>query len=879
MNHRWFKIGGTLLPALFVALLATTPITQAVSPNLVISQVYGGGGNSGAPYLNDFIEIFNRGSMSINVNGWSVQYASATASSWSVTPLPNLTVPPGGYMLIQEASSGPNGASLPTPDAMGTINLASTTGKVALVNTTTALAVANPVGLPQVVDFVGYGTSANGYEGGGPAPTLSSSKSAIRNLNGCVDSDNNSADFSTSDPPTPRNSLTLANPCSAPPVISSPVWIVAFYYAGYIPDGSGQGDEAIELMNVTTDTVDLSGWAITDFEGESTFPPSTTLPPGQRIWVARRATDFRTIFGYKPQYELTGSDASVPNMVGSTPPTFADPGDEIVLKDNLGNFRDVVVYGAGSTVITGWVGAAVQPYNVFPMNDPHQVIYRRLDKRTGYPLTNTHTESDWSVSKTCAVFLYGPVRDCDLSGKKPMAPGWHTGLINPNNSLTDDWVTFKVTETANLSVLVGPDHLYDYYVTAINSAEHSIAIEGYTLHNPDIVAALAARAAAGITVTILLEGEPCCNDPRETQENLWAARQISDAVGGPRVWFMANLGTSTGPHYDRYNNQHAKFTLIDVGYPTQQLLVGTENLDCTSMASDYKGNGTAGNRGYYLRTNAPSVIAYYQRIFNLDLDMTQQDIVPYGVAPYVWDGVTVPAACGDGTSYMPVRRLPLNLSGTFPFEVVQCPDNCLHYDESLIGMVRQAGAGDVLLVEQAYERLHWGASSSSIAQDPNPRLEAYIDAARRGAAVRILLDAKYDSITSTVSNSATIAYVNSFSPTLNIEARLSDLIGGNAPAGNGIHAKVVMLNSPSRRRALVHIGSINGSENSSKFNREMALQVPSTEAFCYMYDIFRVDWQASGGGDLDSSGLRGNCPPFVPAPVLDKPVWLPLIRK
>ena len=48
---------------------------------VVISQVYGGGGNSGATYVDDFIEIFNRGSTAVNLSGWSLQYAPATSPS------------------------------------------------------------------------------------------------------------------------------------------------------------------------------------------------------------------------------------------------------------------------------------------------------------------------------------------------------------------------------------------------------------------------------------------------------------------------------------------------------------------------------------------------------------------------------------------------------------------------------------------------------------------------------------------------------------------------------------------------------------------------------------------------------------------------------
>jgi predicted extracellular nuclease len=103
----------------------------------VISQIFGGGGNAGAPFRNDFIEIFNGSNASINLGGWSVQYASATASTWSATPLSSVTLLPGQYYLIQESSGGSNGIALAAPDATGTIAMAAGSGKVALVKTLT----------------------------------------------------------------------------------------------------------------------------------------------------------------------------------------------------------------------------------------------------------------------------------------------------------------------------------------------------------------------------------------------------------------------------------------------------------------------------------------------------------------------------------------------------------------------------------------------------------------------------------------------------------------------------------------------------------------------------------------------------------------------
>ena len=189
----------------------TTPGGTAVSSGtftitagggLVISQVYGGGGNSGATYTNDFIELYNTGSASVDLSNYAVQYASATGSSWSVTNLSG-TVAADHYYLVQEAAGGTTVKALPTPEATGTMNLSSASGKVALTNTQTLLTTSNPVGTAAVVDFVGYGT-ANAYEGSGAAPTLTSSTAAQRGGGGTTDTNNNSADF-TAVTPVPHN--------------------------------------------------------------------------------------------------------------------------------------------------------------------------------------------------------------------------------------------------------------------------------------------------------------------------------------------------------------------------------------------------------------------------------------------------------------------------------------------------------------------------------------------------------------------------------------------------------------------------------------------------------------------------------------------------
>jgi DNA/RNA endonuclease G (NUC1) len=182
--------------------------------SVVISQVYGGGGNAGATLKNDFIEIINHTGAPINLAGWSVQYISATATtgSWAVTPLNSFMLQPGQYYLVQEAAGTGGTVDLPTADTVGTIPMGATAGKVALVSNTTAL---SGVGCPGagVVDLVGYGGTANCFEGAGPTAVLTNTTADLRKDNGCTDTDNNNSDFSTG-APNPRNTLSPTNNCA-----------------------------------------------------------------------------------------------------------------------------------------------------------------------------------------------------------------------------------------------------------------------------------------------------------------------------------------------------------------------------------------------------------------------------------------------------------------------------------------------------------------------------------------------------------------------------------------------------------------------------------------------------------------------------------------
>ncbi len=207
----------TVLAALLAGLSAPA---LAASPNIVISQVYGAGGNgsgaTGATYKHDFIELFNRSGARVDISGWSVQYASTSGTSWQKTVIPaNTFLEAGQYFLVREAAGTGGATNVVTVagDVEGSIAMAAGAGKVALASNDSTLSGSAPTG-GAVVDFVGYGSGTNAFEGAGPTGTISNTKSAQRLEGGCTDEDKNSVDFEVKDV-APRTTGTTRKVCGA----------------------------------------------------------------------------------------------------------------------------------------------------------------------------------------------------------------------------------------------------------------------------------------------------------------------------------------------------------------------------------------------------------------------------------------------------------------------------------------------------------------------------------------------------------------------------------------------------------------------------------------------------------------------------------------
>ncbi|WP_333696768.1 lamin tail domain-containing protein, partial [Flavobacterium sp.] len=230
--------------------------TTAYGTHVVISQVYGGGGNTGASYNRDFIELFNPTASSVTLTGWTVEYASATGVFGNATTLTG-SIAPGGYYLIGLAS-GANGSNLPTTNVLNNaVNMSGTAGKVRLLNASST-----------VIDLLGYGSTASAFEGQ-PSSSVSGNVNSYQRLNGgCTDTQNNLNDFVVNLAANPRNSSSAANSCST--TVSTET----------VCSGVEPASISVSAASGSTGSYTYSWY---QFDGITTAPTGTAIPEGWNL--------------------------------------------------------------------------------------------------------------------------------------------------------------------------------------------------------------------------------------------------------------------------------------------------------------------------------------------------------------------------------------------------------------------------------------------------------------------------------------------------------------------------------------------------------------------------------------------------------------------
>jgi hypothetical protein len=308
---------GVLSGVLFQA-AASGSKTATSSSTIVISQIYGGGGNSGATLKNDFVELFNSGGAPVDISNWSIQYAASTGSNWQVTNLcasAPCTIAPGHYFLIQEAQGSGGSANLPAPDAIGAITMGATAGKIALVTNTSALSGACPLG-GSVTDFVGYG-SANCFEGSAATNAPSNTNAVSRINSGCTDSDNNNSDFAAGSP-NPRNSSTPAVTCGvtpSPSPLPSPTPTPNCGVERWsVKTGTDPDSPSISFVSQPTAIATMRSWT-----PPSPIPSNNRVSPFETTVWTINATLLEYKFEDDSDYHIVLQDASGNTIIGEIP--------------------------------------------------------------------------------------------------------------------------------------------------------------------------------------------------------------------------------------------------------------------------------------------------------------------------------------------------------------------------------------------------------------------------------------------------------------------------------------------------------------------------------------------------------------------------------
>ncbi|WP_151526261.1 ExeM/NucH family extracellular endonuclease [Serinicoccus kebangsaanensis] len=243
-NHLRRAVAAASTTALAVTgLVALAPSSLAAGPGLVINEVYGGGGNSGADYTHDFVELFNSTEDPIDLDGYAVSYYSSSGNLGNRCELSG-SVEPGTHFLVQQSAGSGGSTPLPDPDAECGASMSGSNGIVELTLD------------DEVADLVGYGSAVR-FEGSAAAPGLSNTTSASRA--DAADTDDNAADFTAGDPspvssggggtdpdpepdpdPVEASIAEIQGPGDTSPLVDQPVITTGVVTAAY-PTGNFNG--------------------------------------------------------------------------------------------------------------------------------------------------------------------------------------------------------------------------------------------------------------------------------------------------------------------------------------------------------------------------------------------------------------------------------------------------------------------------------------------------------------------------------------------------------------------------------------------------------------------------------------------------------------
>jgi phosphatidylserine/phosphatidylglycerophosphate/cardiolipin synthase-like enzyme len=499
--------------------------------------------------------------------------------------------------------------------------------------------------------------------------------------------------------------------------------------------------ESVALRNDGTSSAEIRGYVISDGEGRVILETNLTLEPDEEIVLCSNLSFFQRVCPGKLALPIQSNNTSVIGRFA-----LADKGDEVILADRAGIVTDVIVYGDSDYAGPGWNGKPV----VKPPKG-HEIlrIHHEIQE-------DTNTSSDWLVAPP---------------GRSDFAPITATALVEP---------------------FLAPDNARSRLIREFEYSSSSIHACVYELDDPNIVSALVASARRGVTVEVLLEGQPVGGLPDKCRS---AALELDYA--GVIVSFLKSKDS-----YKRYDYLHCKYAVID-------------GRRCVIMSENWVVGGINHNRGW-------GVVAENRELASFLLQVFEQDSADR--SPDVWP-IDEMLERQEDSQPVAQDQAEIDLMGLVRFEAsvrpLVAPDFSLKRMRELI-----ENAKSRILVEQFYCQPSWVGSDSL--------LSSLFSTASRGVTVRVLLDSSWFNSGEKRNNTEVIDALNRRASEVGVDLR--------ARLVSEYHAFEITHNKGMVVDNVTIVSSMNWADSSFNENREIGLEIWSDGVASYFSNAFWEDW-------------------------------------
>ena len=357
--------------------------------------------------------------------------------------------------------------------------------------------------------------------------------------------------------PLPRSASAPFSPASGP----NPLLVRVYANAA-------RDDEFVEIGNPGPESVDLSGWSLTDGEGTATFPLDSLLPARGRIVATRNASSYAEDTLEAADFSLQAGGA---RQLEGDVLRLADAGDEVVLVDRSGTVVDAYAWGDSSYTGPGWIGRAAERMG------RGEIAVRARDTNGSW--MDRDEAMDWEGLRHYRLGQSGfDLRPIELRGPT-------TAVLSP--------------DAGDLPLL-----------RLLASARATIEVGVYTFQSERIASVLAAAAGRGVKVRVLLDGSPVGgveeDEHRVVGGLLAAGVDVRWLAGAPDV-------------VKRYRYHHAKYAIVD----GRVAWIGSENFGNAGFPSDREGN-----RGWSVIADDSDLARILRSVFEADFNPRRRDSIP-----------------------------------------------------------------------------------------------------------------------------------------------------------------------------------------------------------------------------------------------------------